>query len=104
MIPRSGERTEERVFVKELVQYLHHSAPVIMAFARRKGFLRYKSAGGNQIYWVTPYGASRIIAYVRAIQGDTYLQGKDFHRLREKWALEMRRRMERNRMKGMLGR
>lgn len=101
MIPEAPRRADEKVFVKELSQYLHHSAVVILAFARKKGFLRHQRAGGNKLFWVTPYGAARIIAYVRAIQGDTYLQGKDFHRLRERWAQEARRAKERKRMKEM---
>ena len=82
--PRSGE-PKERVFVVELAQYLNHRAVVIRKFARQRGLLHRVSIGAcrEAIHWLTPYGAARVIAYIRALQGDKYLQGKDYHHLAE---------------------
>ncbi len=78
--PRSGE-PRERVFVVELAQYLNHRAVVIRKFARQRGLLHKTSRGSgwDPIHWLTPYGASRAIAYIRALQGEVSLHGKDYH-------------------------
>ncbi len=78
--PRSGE-PKERIFVVELAQYLNHRALVIRKFAKQRGLLHKTSRGSGwePIHWLTPYGASRVIAYIRALQGDKYLQGRDYH-------------------------
>lgn len=78
--PRSGE-PKERIYVSELAQYLNHRALVIRKFARQRGLLHRVSMGAcrEAVDWVTPYGASRVIAYIRALQGDKYLQGRDYH-------------------------
>lgn len=83
--PRSGE-PKERIFVVELAQYLNHRSSVIRKFARQRGLLHRVSIGScrEAIHWLTPYGASRVIAYIRALQGDKYLQGKDYHHLVER--------------------
>ncbi len=79
--PRSGE-PKERIFVAELAQYLNHRSSVLRKFARKRGLLHKTSLGSGRtpLDWVTPYGASRVIAYIRALQGDKYLQGRDYHR------------------------
>jgi len=78
--PRSGE-PKERIYVVELAKYLNHRALVIRKFARQRGLLHKTSRGSgwDPIEWLTPYGASRAIAYIRALQGDKYLQGRDYH-------------------------
>ncbi len=78
--PRSGE-PKERIFVSELAQYLNHRAVVLRKFARQRGLLHRVSIGACRapVDWVTPYGASRVIAYIRALQGDKCLTGKDYH-------------------------
>lgn len=80
VVPRSGE-PKERVFLPELAQYLNHRALVIRKFAKQRGLLHKTSRGTGwaPLEWLTPYGASRAIAYIRALQGDKSLQGKDYH-------------------------
>lgn len=78
----------ERIWVKELAEYLHYSLPIIHRFAKRQRLTQWQSMGAARAprAYVNPWAAMRIIAYVRACQGDEYLHGKDFHRLREKMA------------------
>jgi hypothetical protein len=91
VVPEPGARSTERVFVVELAHYLHHRVGVVRRFAKRNGLLRsQRLANRRLVHWVSPYGAMRIIAYVRAIQGDSYLQGRQFHELRESWAAQKR--------------
>jgi hypothetical protein len=92
VVPESSGRTTERVFIVELAQYLHHRVGVVRRFARRHGLLRSQRLANRRLVdWVSPYGAQRIIAYVRAIQGCAYLQGHQFHELRERWAADNKR-------------
>lgn len=83
----SGERGE-RVYVRELAQYLHHRSGVLMKFARQRGILHWASRGAcfPPVPWVTVDGAKRLIAFVRTLQGAKYHSGIDFHRHQEMMA------------------
>jgi hypothetical protein len=77
VVPARAGVTKERVWLSELARYLRQRTQVLRRFAKRQGLL--KKAHGHTIsdlYYVSPYGAQRIIAYIRAIQGDAYLHGK----------------------------
>lgn len=91
----------KKVFVKELAQYLGHPRAQIMRFARRTGLLHYVSLGSshNAEPYVTEYGAQRIIAYCRVIQGALYVRGRDFHKLLERERAEDARYWARKRAK-----
>jgi hypothetical protein len=71
----------KRVFVRELAEYLGHPLVRLMKFARRTGLLHYAPGGLGRmpIPYVTEYGAQRVIAYCRVVQGAVYVQGKDYH-------------------------
>lgn len=77
MVPARPGVTKERVWLAELGRYLGCDRAALRRFAKRQGLL--KRASGHavtRVYYVTPYGAQRLIAYIRAIQGDAYLHGK----------------------------
>lgn len=65
----------------------------IVRFARKHRLLHKLRAGAckESIHYVTEYGAMRIIAHFRAIQGEWYLNGKDFHRVRDRQAATAQR-------------
>ena len=86
MKERSGERSE-RIHVVDLAKYLHHRSDYIKKFAKKHGYLRRARGLGTSWRWyVTPHGARHVIMYIRAIQGEFYVNGKDFHALKEKVA------------------
>lgn len=91
----------KKVFIKELAQYLGHPRAQIMRFARRTGLLHYVSLGSshNAEPYVTEYGAQRIIAYCRVVQGALYVRGRDFHKLLERERAEDARYWARKRAK-----
>jgi hypothetical protein len=85
VVPARTGVTKERIWLAELGRYLRHSPSVIRKFAKREGLL--KKAHGHTIsnlYYVSPYGAQRIIAYIRALQGDAYLHGHQHHEKAQK--------------------
>lgn len=86
MVPAWPGWDKERVYVKEIAQFLRHRTGLIRKFAREAGLLRKVSLGPARpgAEYVSPYGAMRIIAWVRAQQGQVYLEGKDLHAIREK--------------------
>lgn len=94
--------SKERIWVKELARYLGVRATFVVRFAKRAALLRSVNihAHGAQPY-VSVYGAQRVIAYVRALQGDEYLNGRDYHELREKWRLDQAKAAERRRRKAL---
>lgn len=69
-----------RVYVTELGRYLGHPLPQIYRFLRKRGLLHYASRGAahDPTPYVTEETALRVIAHCRAIQGEVYLQGKDY--------------------------
>lgn len=83
---RSVPRSDERIFILDLAQFLHHRAGVLRRFARKHGYLRKVGLGIGRdgVHYVSVYAAMRIIAYIRAIQGEQYLNGKNFHEERQK--------------------
>lgn len=97
MVPPYSGWDKERIYVKELAQFLHHRTGLIKRFAKEEGLLRKVSCGHGRpaAYYVSPYGAMRIIAWVRAMQGQVYLEGKDYHGLRAKQREWNRRSAER---------
>lgn len=83
--PRSGA-TNERVYILDLAQFLRIQSGQIVRLAKRWGFYRYKYYRPQlgPVAWVSPYGAMRIIAYIRACQGEMYLQGYDWWGIKER--------------------
>lgn len=82
LLPGRSGRTEERVYVKDLERYLDDKLCACYRFAKKQGLLKWLSwgsSGAGGLWYVTPYGAQRVIAYIRARQGAVYLEGKDFH-------------------------
>jgi len=81
VVPARVGVSKERIYITELTQYLHHSAAMVRKLAKRWGLMRRVSIGAcrDPAEYVSPYGAQRIIAHIRAIQGDAYLQGREFH-------------------------
>jgi hypothetical protein len=82
LLPGRSGHTQERVYVKELERYLDDQVRACYRFAKRQGLLKWVSwgtSGAGGLWYVTPYGAQRVIAYIRARQGAVYLEGKDFH-------------------------
>lgn len=95
VVPARSVATEERIYLKELAKFLHHRSGVLRQFAKKRALLHTVSLGSSKgaAEYLTPYGAMRVIAYIRALQGAEYQRGKDFHRIREQWAQERARRM-----------
>lgn len=86
----------------ELAQYLGARGGILRRFAKKSGLLHRASAhSGGDLYYVSVYGAQRVIAYVRALQGDEYLNGRDYHGLREKWRVQKAAEMARKRLKAV---
>lgn len=81
MVPARAGVSKERVYLTELSKYLMHNPTVVKKFAKRQGLTRKVGLGTayGGVEYVSPYGAQRIIAYIRALQGDAYLHGKQFH-------------------------
>lgn len=95
MVPENRGATGERIWTTELAKYLHCDPVTLKRFARQHGLLRSARTNAARHEWVTPYAAQRIIAYIRAMQGDAYMQGRQFHERRERATakeLERRRR------------
>lgn len=97
VVPARSVPTEERIYLKELAKFLHHRTGVLRQFAKKRALLHKVSLGISKepAEYLTPYGAMRVIAYIRALQGAEYLSGRDFHGLREQWAKEKAQRMAR---------
>lgn len=75
-----------RVYVLELARYLDHPLGQIKRFLRHRGVLHWATLGTGHkpVPWVSEAVALRVIAHFRAIQGEVYLQGKDYHLMRER--------------------
>jgi hypothetical protein len=91
VVPMPTTRSKERIYLTELTQFLQHNPSALKKFAKREGLLRKASLGHRgSVEYVSPYGAMRLIAYARAIQGENYLRGQQFHEFREKDKLRKR--------------
>ena len=92
MVPLPAKRTNERIFIKDLCRYLHHDAHAVRKFAREENLVRKVALGtcSTPAEYVSAHGAMRIIAYIRAIQGEYYLRGKQFHEFNESEMLRKR--------------
>jgi len=94
VVPERTGVSKERIWLRELCKYLHHSPVTVKRFAKRHGLLRRASGHAlGKAWYVSPYGAQRIIAYIRAMQGDAYLQGREFHDERERKTEYERKRL-----------
>lgn len=92
VVPARTGVSKERIYLKDLSRYLHHNPAVVRKFAWKWDLVRlvYCGQGPRPAEYVSPYGAQRIIAYIRAIQGDAYLHGRNFHEWAEKHAGKQR--------------
>lgn len=96
--------SKERIWVTELAQYLGASSAIVKRFAKKRGLLHRGSAhSAGKLYYVSVYGAQRVIAYVRALQGDEYLNGRDYHRIRQQWREQQARKLARKALKAASG-
>lgn len=100
VVPARSVLDKDRVYVRELAQYLGHSLLAIRKFARKYGYLKKASRGASRtpITYVSPYAAMRIIAHIRRIQGEVYERGKDFHEIRERERASHQRLKARSRL------
>lgn len=98
MVPARSGATKERVYLTELAAFLEHSYPALRRFAKSHGLLKEARLGACRkgVSYVTPYGAQRLIAYARAIQGDWHLKGRDFHGVHERDRLAHAKQRELN--------
>jgi hypothetical protein len=101
ILPVRSVEHNDRVYLPELCKYLHHNPAYIRKFAKRQGILYRagRGAGRQPIEYVSEWGAMRIIAHVRAIQGEIYQQGRDFHAVQEALAAKRAKRLAENREK-----
>ena len=98
LLPGRSGHTQERVYVKDLERYLDDQVRACYRFAKRQGLLKWVSwgtSGAGGLWYVTPYGAQRVIAHIRARQGEVCLQGKGYHEEKER-VREQRRRWQAN--------
>lgn len=82
LVARSGS-SGEQVYLVELAQFLGIHRTEILKLARRMGLFHAKEVWRG-LPWVTPYGAKRIIAYVRAYQEHRAERGYNGFRMRAK--------------------
>lgn len=94
-----------RVYVRELARYLDHPLGQIKRFLRNRGVLHWArlGTGHKPVPWVSEAVALRVIAHFRAIQGEVYLQGKDYCLLRERQRAREARQQARRAARKALG-
>lgn len=95
MVPARAGVTKERIWVAELGLYLGHDRRVLRKFAKRQGLLRRATGHGlDKAWYVSAYGAQRIIAYIRALQGAAYMHGKQpLEQLAHRRELKLRKQL-----------
>lgn len=93
VVPARSVGNRNRVYLKELAQYLHQQTGRLRKFARRHEMLR----GPRMAEWVSEYAAMRLIAYVRRMQGAIYETGESFHEVRAREARWQRQKQARKR-------
>ncbi len=91
--PRSGSPRGDMIFIPDLAEHLNVGVSKLTPFARKLGFLRRARLvpDTGTVHWVTPYAASRLIAYFRAIQGALAFDGVDHGELTEKMRAKTQR-------------
>jgi hypothetical protein len=99
IVPVRGGPTEERVYLRDLAKYLHHNGGAIRRFGKKRALLHRVRCGNGRAAeeYFSPYGALRVIAYIRALQGEGYRRGRPFHEQREQGAAYMREYMRKQR-------
>lgn len=85
IIPAWSGKPEARVYVHELAKFLNEPITVLTDYARKRGFLKRSPRHKRcpRVFHVSEYGAMRLIAYVRALQGERHMAGKRFFEERE---------------------
>jgi hypothetical protein len=75
----------EKVFTKELAQYLGVEGRVIHDLGRQRRLIKrtYRHPGREPVYYLSVYGAALVMTAVRALQGAELLDGKDYWAVRE---------------------
>lgn len=102
MVPARSATPEGRVYLRELGPFLGEPITRLVKWARRRNFLYSTGAlpqFGKQ-YYVTDYGAMRLIAHFRMKQGEKYAEGHDYFKWKtykrdEKRRLYAKQRAER---------
>jgi hypothetical protein len=82
----SGWKGGERFYIADLALYLHTSTNAIRRWGRKQQLMKrlvLKCRGYGAVEYFTRYGALRVIAHFRALQGEDYLRGRDYHRNKE---------------------
>lgn len=84
MVPARSGSPEARVYVRELARFLGERPSKLLKFARSRGFLHKCGwmPGFPRQYYVTEYGAMRLIAYIRAWQAQQMKHGRTIHEWR----------------------
>lgn len=101
-MPETKPRRGDIVYLVELAQYLHHGCHLVRRWAKKQGLVRYRhrqTPVREPREYLTARGAMRVIAYFRALQGEQYLHGKDFHERRERDITGKRERQRKVRQK-----
>ena len=81
LLPQRPVAPQEYVLLRDLAQYLRLPAPYIYRFCRRERLIRKLRMGGARraASYVTAYGAMRVIAFARHLQGKLEERGVDSH-------------------------
>jgi hypothetical protein len=94
MVPARSGKPEARVYVRELARFLSEPSGKLVKYAKKRGFLyRTYAYGRGIVYYVSEYGAMRLIAYIRTMQGAMHHANKPYFERREYLRLHKQRRM-----------
>ena len=98
VLPERSVLRGERIYIRELTEFLGYKGGIVRRFAKRSGLIKRVSVGATRApaEYVTVYGAMRVIAYIRALQGDMYNKGRMFHEERERARGNLARRKARS--------
>jgi hypothetical protein len=87
MVPARSGSPEARVWIHELAPFLSERPSRLIEYARKRGFLHRvrRMPHTKHVFYVSEYGAMRLIAYIRAWQAEQWPKGRPIleHRVRE---------------------
>ena len=92
MVPARSGSPEARVWLHELSVFLSEPIGHLVAYARKRGFLHKigRIPHTKHVYYVSEYGAMRLIAYIRAWQTQEWRKGRPMLEQRERRREEAR--------------
>jgi hypothetical protein len=100
VLPARSVLSKERVYLYELAEYLGCDRRVLNKHARRHRMVKKErhQCPVDYVPWVSVWNAMRLVAYIRALQGQQYAAGIDYHDLKQRRAdYEYKRRTGRTR-------